>query len=149
MCLDLDEGDTTREDNIITSPHVLCSNGKAHIMPAPVCPSWPEAHGTNVIRSFAHPWCLPEALRRKPFSGNDALALQLGSATMASLFRVAKAVHRYKVQWILENTFTSICWQTPQARELMAMENGQLVVVNFCACGAALRNTHWAPHWQL
>lgn len=41
--------------------------------------------------------------------------------------------------WILGNPFTSICWQTPEARALRAMDNVELVVVDFCAFGTCWR----------
>ena len=134
------EGDMTREKNIRYL--VSCANtGKLiGIMLAPVCSSWSQArHRTNVIRSYESPWGLPFALRKKPFSENDQKALDIGNKTMSSAFRLAKAVHRCGVPWILENPFTSICWQTEEAKALANMANVSWVVVDFCHFGTDWR----------
>lgn len=84
----------TREKNIRFLISCARTGMLSEVMLAPVCSSWTQArHRTNVIRSYAYPWCLPKRLRLKPFSENDEAALRLGNATMSSAFRVAKAAH--------------------------------------------------------
>ena len=129
----------TREKNLRYLSTCLRDGTLLGIMLAPICASWSQArHRTNVIRSYEHPWVLPEHLRVKPFSDNDVKALNIGNATMAAAFRLAKVAHRSGTPWILENPFTSICWQTEEARSLKRSEGVFFVVVDFCAFG-----TNW------
>ena len=140
ILLDPIGGDMTRESNIRYLASCAKTGLLLGIMLAPICASWSAArHRTNVIRSYAHPWEQPESLRYKPFSENDERALRIGNATMANAFRLARTVHRRGVPWILENPFTSICWQTEQAKALMATAGVHFVVVDFCAFGTAWR----------
>ena len=81
----------TRESNIRYLASCMRTGVLLGIMLAPICASWSQArHCTNVIRSYEHPWGLPEHLRLKPFSDNDQRALDIGNSTMAAAFRLAK-----------------------------------------------------------
>ena len=58
------EGDMTRETTSAFLISCVNSGKFIGIMLAHVCSSWSQAlHRTNVIGSYAHPWCLPGSLR--------------------------------------------------------------------------------------
>ena len=129
----------TREKNLRFLISCARTGKLMGFMLAPLCASWPQARNrTNVIRNYAHPWDLPQSERgekagRRPFSLNDQAALDLGNKTSSSALRLSKSVHRTGTPWIFESPFTSICWQTPEARALAATEGVQLIVVDSCA----------------
>ena len=75
----------------------------------------------------------------KLVSANDQAALETGNKTMSSAFKVAAMAHRNGIHRILENPFTSICWQTPEARALGAREHVTFIAVDFCAFGTPWR----------
>ena len=127
----------TREKNLRFLISCARTGKLLGLMLAPLCASWSQARNrTNVIRNCTYPWGLPQSERgenagRRPFSLNDQAALDLGNKTMSSALRLAKSVHRTGTPWILQNPFTSICWQTPEAKALAATEGVSFVVVDF------------------
>ena len=110
------------------------------MMLQPLCASWSQArHRTNVIRSSAFPWGLPQRLWQKPWSDNDHRALETGNATMKSALELAKICLRCGVPFALENPATSIVWQTPEVKWLLAQPGVEMIIVDFCFWGTPWR----------
>ena len=110
------------------------------MMLQPLCASWSQArHRTHVICSSAFPWGLPQRLWQKPWSDNDHRALETGNATMKSALELAKICQRYGVPFALENPATSIVWQTPEVKWLLAQPGVEMIIVDFCCCGTPWR----------
>ena len=75
---------------------------------------------------------LPQRLWQKPWSDNDHRALETGNSTMKSALNLAKICLRCGVPFALENPATSIVWQTPEVKWLLARPGVEYVTVDFC-----------------
>ena len=58
---------------------------------------------------------------------------------MAAALRLALICQRHGIPWALGNLYSSICWQTQEVKDLLAMAGVEFVCVDFC---------YWKTPWR-
>lgn len=101
---------------------------------APVCTSFSRARDrTKVIRNHRYPWGIP----RRFLSEHEVNSIRIGNAVFRSCFKIIDCCLQYNIPWILENPFSSRCWNLPRLRFLQGCNFIQAIHADFCQFNTA------------
>ena len=103
------------------------------VMMAPICASFSRARDrTKVIRNVRFPWGIP----RRFLSEKERLSVSVGNKCFHTCIRLIEELNALQIPWILENPWSSRCWNLPPIRRLLQTSEAFLYRGDFCQWGA-------------
>ena len=106
------------------------------VMMAPICTSFSRARDrTKVIRSVRFPWGIPKRF----LSDKEKLSVSIGNKCFKTCIRLIEELNAYQIPWILENPWSSRCWNLPPIRRLLQTSQAYLYRGDFCQWGTQWR----------
>lgn len=103
------------------------------VMMAPICTSFSRARDrTKVIRNVRFPWGIP----RRFLSEKERLSVSVGNKCFHTCIRLIEELNALQIPWILENPWSSRCWNLPPIRRLLQTSEAFLYRGDFCQWGA-------------
>ena len=106
------------------------------VMMAPSCTGFSRARDrTKVIRNHRFPWGIPQRF----LTEQEKQLLHVGNACFRTCIKLISELNQRCIPWVLENPWSSRCWNLPPTRQLLQQQQAFLCRGDFCQWGTKWR----------